>query len=223
MILFGQASELNLPMPISRLVLLLSIFVTACSAPVRAVTDYIQFKRGSTQSVVAKTQLNPAFKYLLVTLKGKSFLMARGAIEPSKDGAIEVWYSGSREVLRIQNGRIISAAGTPIEWSGVRLSQHPAWDSVDRPLKIERRRDVTPGYQVGLEDSLTVQPISQPTNSDFYGPIPRNLRWFIEDSTGTAALPSSRYAVSADNEVVYSEQCLSSSFCFSWQRWPTKF
>jgi hypothetical protein len=209
----------------SRLILLTVFLISACSAPVRAVTDYIQFKQGSRVSAIAKSPLNPAYKYLLVTVDGKSFLMARGAIESSSDGPVEVWYSGNREVLKIQNGRIISATGTPVEWSNVLLSGQPEWSKVSSVTTMKRRRDVMPGYHFGITDSLSIFPVVTPSHSAFYGPMPSDVHWFKETYAGPEALPASRYAVriiGSSTEVIYSEQCLSKSLCFSWQRWPTQ-
>ena len=95
--------------------LLATLLLSSCSSPVQAVTDYIQFKRGASQANVAKTPLTPGFDYLLITVNRKSFLMARGGTELSPNGPIGIWYSGSREVMRLQNGRIIGASGTPVE------------------------------------------------------------------------------------------------------------
>lgn len=212
-------------MLIPRLLLIAPCCLTACSAPLVAVGDYVHFKKQTTQAAVAKAPLDPAFQYLLVTVGGKSFLMARGGMEPSPDGPVELWYTGNREVIRMQNGRIISAAGTPVEWSDVRLSSQPAWSGIAGPTRIERRRDVMPGYRFGLEDALTVAPIAPPARTAFYGAVPGDLHWFNEVSAGPYALPASRYAVRFDGnrtEVMYGEQCLSESFCFSWQRWPNR-
>lgn len=190
-----------------------------------AVSDYVHFKRQTTQAAVAKAPLDPAFQYLLVTVGGKSFLMTRGGVETASGGLVELWYTGDREVIRMQNGRIIAASGTPIEWSDVRLSVQPAWSGIAGPTHIERRRDVMPGYRFGLEDALTVAPIATPSHSAFYGQLPGDLHWFKEVSAGPYALPSSRYAVRFDGghtEVIYGEQCLSESLCFSWQRWPNR-
>jgi hypothetical protein len=188
-------------------------------------TDYVHFKRGASQASVAKTQLTPGFDYLLITVHRKSFLMARGGTESSPADPIEVWYSGSREVMRFQNGRIIGASGTPVEWTDVSLSVQPDWQKIRGPVEIQRRRDVSPGYHFGLHDVLTVQPIAAPSKNAFYGRLPAGLHWFSETSSGPYALPVSTYAVRFDgsrNEVIYGEQCLSESLCFSWQRWPNR-
>ncbi|MCY0389776.1 hypothetical protein OVY01_21780 [Robbsia sp. Bb-Pol-6] len=213
-------------MLIPRLLLIIApCFLTACSTPMYALNDYVHFKKQTTTAAVAKTPLNPAFQYLLVTIGGKSFLMARGGVENAPDGPVELWYSGSREVIRMQNGRIVAASGTPIEWSDVSLSAQPAWEDVTGPSRIERRRDVMPGYRFGLKDALTVAPVAAPSRTAFYGKLPGDLHWFTEVSAGPYALPTSRYAVRFDGsrtEVIYGEQCLAESFCFSWQRWPNR-
>lgn len=151
--------------------------------------------------------------------------MARGGTEPSPAGPIDVWYSGSREVMRLQNGRIIGASGTPVEWTDVSLSAQPDWQQIHGPVEIQRRRDVSPGYHFGLRDVLTVQPIAAPSKDAFYGRLPADLHWFSETGSGAYPLAVSKFAVRFDgsrNEVIYGEQCLSESLCFSWQRWPNR-
>ncbi|KKB64730.1 hypothetical protein WM40_04965 [Robbsia andropogonis] len=210
-------------MQIARLLVCATVLLGACSAPVTAVSDYIKFKRSSSQASVARTPLTKGYAYLLVTVQGKSFLMARGAQESAPGGTVDVWYSGAGEVLRLQNGRVLAASGTPVEWTDVRLSAQPDWQSIGADATLQRRRDESPGYHFGLMDQLTVTPIAAPHRSGFYGVPDPSLHWFRETSSGENALPASRYAVRFDgqtSEVVYGEQCLSRSLCFSWQRWP---
>ncbi|WP_347555458.1 hypothetical protein [Robbsia sp. KACC 23696] len=212
-------------MQIARLIVCSTVLLSACSAPVAAVSDYIKFKRSTSQAAVASTPLTKGYDYLLVTVQGKSFLMARGAEESAPDGPVGVWYSGAGEVLRLQNGRVLSASGTPVQWTDVRLSAQPNWQALGTEATLERRRDESPGYHFGLTDTLTVTPIAAPRRSHFYGTPDASLHWFREVSSGNNALPSSLYAVRFDgqnSEVVYGEQCLSRSLCFSWQRWPNR-
>jgi hypothetical protein len=175
--------------------------------------------------------LSPEFAYLRLVNEGRVGYLARGAVEQSPDGAVEVWYSADREVLKIQNGRILAALGTSTEWRGVSNSSIPSWESVVQKgaQSWTRVRDVMPGYRLGVVDRLTVEHIPPPTRVSFIGMNLAELTWFSEiqqQSTTRRSdldLPKSIYAVDLTQPqapVVYSEQCLDIKLCISWQRWP---
>jgi hypothetical protein len=174
-------------------------------------------------------------QFLRVTRGGREALMALGYVEPHPDGPIEVWYSGLREVLRLQNGRVVGAVGMTEEWREARLPPLPQWQNLsDHPQDIRwrRQRDVFPGYRMGVEDDLLLRPIDAPRDTQLQGLRADDLRWFEETRFNTAAaprpphldLPPARYALSmkAPSRVVYAEQCLSRTLCFTWQRWPVE-
>lgn len=191
---------------------------------------------------VDQTPLNPNFRYLRVTTRqGRRALLVLGYIDEHPAGPIEVWYSGERETLRLQNGRLVAATGMPIEWRNVNLPSLPAWSDVhasNGPYRWVRSRDVMPGYRYGVQDVLTLHPIESPAFSAIRGLQPQRLLWFQERNelfesaplamlggtlTPEVALPPARYAVMRDGAggvVVYAEQCLTSDFCITWQRWP---
>lgn len=174
--------------------------------------------------------LNPAFAYLRVTTGKRTAFLALGYVEPHLQGPVEVWYSAEREMIRLQHGRLIGAAGTLTEWREVRMPVLPSWRALaDRGgvYSWQRTRDVMPGYQFNVVDTLQLRVIAPPLRHQLVGIVPASLTWFEESVTaaagrGDGALPPARYAVefSGDSErVVYAEQCLSAEFCFSWQRW----
>lgn len=160
----------------------------------------------------------------MVTLRGHAFLMARIAVEQSPQGPVDVYYSGAGEIIRLLNGRVVGATGTPVQWLDVKLEQVPNWDAAS--AEYRRRRDVQPNYRFGLTDTVSVQEISAPSRTQFFGPVPAGVTWFVERSSGDGALPNARFAVMRGAEtgkvtVIYGEQCLDRALCFSWQRWPT--
>ncbi|MDX1376726.1 MAG: YjbF family lipoprotein, partial [Burkholderiales bacterium] len=176
--------------------------------------------------------LDPRFRYLRVTIDGRTALLALGYVDPHPLGPVEVWYSAEREVIRLQNGRLAGASGLPTEWRRVALDAAPGWAaavSASGALEWTRRRDVMPGYRYGVEDRLTLSRISPPEDSRFAGKGSRNLIWFEEtlapDARGEVALPPARYALdprAAGDPVVYGEACLAKDLCFAWQRWPAE-
>jgi len=175
-------------------------------------------------------QLNPNFRYLRVTIGGRVVLLALGYLDSHRQGTIEVWYSAEREVVRLQNGRVVGAVGLTTEWRNVVLPDLPEWSklaSTAEPFHWARTRDVMPGYRYGLRDSLSLRSVPVPGKTALQGLDARNLAWFEErfngDGSSQTALPTARYAVQIAGEqgvVVYGEQCLSPQMCFTWQRWP---
>jgi hypothetical protein len=184
----------------------------------------------------ATTPLDPNFAYLRVTRGSHSGLLWRGSTEQARDGLIEVYYSGSGEVVRLQNGRIVGALGLTTEWRRVSVSGAPDWRtaaSSGEAVRLTRVRDVMPGYQTDIRDDLVLKAVSPPQRSAIRGVEPQTLTWFEETAPrrslfalGSDArelpLPPARYAVDlagAQETVVYAEQCLAPDLCFTWQRW----
>ena len=149
-----------------------------------------------------------------------------GNTEQNGQGPIEVFYSGAGEVVRLQNGRITSAIGFPTEWRKVQWPQLPPWAAIARTsdeITFQRTRDVMPGYRTGTLDELTLRAIPPPKRSALRVIEPEKLMWFEERLRKPGdTLPPAKYAVQIDGEketVVYSELCLATDFCFTWQRW----
>ena len=183
-----------------------------------------QMWRGSASADDAA--IDPRYRYLRVTLEGRVAVLALGFLDAHPRGPIEVWYSSGREVLRLQNGRLIGASGMPVEWREVRLPDLPPWPALaaaGKPYSWERVRDVMPGYRYGVRDALTLSVAPAPPASDLRGMDPQRLVWFEEradpGAAGIEALPPARYAVEGET-AVYGEQCIAPNWCFSWQRWP---
>jgi len=168
-------------------------------------------------------RLDPDFKFLrVVTKDGREIFLALGNI----DNGTQVWYSATREVLRLRDGRIAGASGLFTEWRNVVLPEFPSWASLSSlqiAYKWTRVRDVMPGYQYGIRDQLLLHKVAAPKSSELTGISPDTLIWFEEDDTTSQAdtLPPARYALDPiTHEVVYGDTCLSTTTCFSWQRWP---
>ena len=222
---------------------LLSLIVTlvGCASHGDAIlqTMKIAVERNIDPSDV-KGQLNPNFRYLRITIAGHATLVVLGYVDTDPQGPIEVWLSADREVLRLQNGRLIGAIGLATEWRSVILPRLPKWSEIARsqePLRWMRLRDVMPGYHFGLRDSMILRVISPPPKSALQGIDAGSLTWFEEQTEPTSSaglltiigiarpkepLPPARYAVdlhTPQESVVYSEQCLSERLCFTWQHW----
>ena len=215
--------------------------LVGCTAGANAIFNTVQSVAFSNGAAVDQAALNPNFRYLRVTIDGRVALLALGDIDSNSRGQVEVWYSAQREVLRLQDGRLIGAAGLITEWRNVEFADLPSWSSLKarkQSAEWTRTRDVMPGYRFGIRDPLVVTSTQAPASSSLSGIDPAKFTWFEErvgqvDEAGQYriialrnpddALPPSRYAVdySGSNPiVVYGEQCLKPTFCFSWQRWP---
>jgi group 4 capsule polysaccharide lipoprotein GfcB/YjbF len=203
--------------------------IGGCATSTNAIVQTMQSALGRGRGI-EDAKLNPDFRYLRVTIGGRVVLLALGYLDKHPQGTIEVWYSAEREVVRLQNGRLVGAAGLATEWRHVVLPEFPDWSvlaSGGAPLRWSRTRDVMPGYRYGLRDSLALQIVPPPPASALQGLDPKELTWFEErladESLPKTALPAARYAVQVAGKeaiVVYGEQCLAPQTCFTWQRWP---
>jgi hypothetical protein len=173
--------------------------------------------------------LDSRFHYLRLTVNGRVILLASGSLNIDAANALCVWYSSDREVLRLQNGRLVAVVGTISEWRNVRFPSLPTWGELaqsSQPLSWSRIRDVMPGYRYDVADDLVLQHIPAPKDSQMKHVDPNSLIWFQESMVRTSdreLLPVSRYAVvisKNSEQVVYGEQCVSKELCFSWQQWP---
>ena len=203
--------------------ILLGLTLTACGHT--PVTLTLSDALGMGQQVDA-TPLNPKLRYLRLTVQGRVILLVLGYKEPHALGPIETWYSAEGEVLRMQNGRILSTTGLEVDWRAVRHKEQPSWAYLleHNSLQFKREIDEMPGYRFGIEQRLSLYQIPTPNNALLKGLPPSDLRWFEEKVLDqNYGLPSARYGLQMEDgqpTVVYADQCLSKDFCFTWQIWP---
>lgn len=222
-------------------VLSLVVVLSGCSSAGNAILQTLPYAYGRNPSV-DNARLNPNFRYLRVTIGDRVALLALGNVDSHPQGPIEVWYSAEREVLRLQNGRLVGAVGLTTEWRNVLLPELPSWTAIaraDRGVRWARVRDVMPGYRFGVKDELSLRVVDVPQRSALQGLEPKRLTWFEErdepeargwlskllGNATDARLPAARYAVDFQGgreSVVYGEQCLAVGLCFAWQRWPVQ-
>lgn len=205
--------------------------LSACSSNMSAAWQTLREAVPGKRDLVA-TNLNPNFRYLRVTLDGRSVVVALGNVDGDPRNPVEVWYSGQREVLRLQGGRVVGATGTTTEWRQVKLTEFPAWSVIARggeAFRWTRTRDVMPGYRYGVREEMVVRAIPAPASTELVEIEPRQLAWFeerVERASGVdAPLSPARYAVDMQDgreRVVYAEQCLAADLCIAWQRWRDK-
>jgi hypothetical protein len=199
-----------------------------CTGGFGAMVDSLRYavSRGDRDPQV---RLDPRFDYLRVTADGRVLYLARGFTDAAAGTPVDVWYSTSREVIRIADGRIVGAVGATTEWRNVSLPPLPRWSVLAAAPEYRwvRERDAMPGYRFGINDSLIVRRTAPPARTALRNLDPQSLTWFEESTSRNASepLPPARYGVQISargEQVVYGEQCLDSKFCFTWQRWPAQ-
>ena len=204
--------------------------VGGCSSGSSAMLDAARLVyNGQT---AAQPDFNPAYRYLRTQVGDRTLFMVLGYIDQRPEGPVEVWYSGSGEIVRLLNGQLVGTTGLSTDWRNVRFTGLPAWPTPDATStsggsgqSYTRLRDLMPGYRFGIRDEIVRTPISPPPNTFLAGANPASLRWYEESSVSrpsTASLPAARFGISNSSgapRVVYSEQCLTSDFCMSFEQW----
>ena len=181
------------------------------------------FVRGAD---VKETKLDPKLRYLRVVAGGRESLMVLGYADAHPDGVIESWYSSAGEVIRLQNGRVISTSGLSVDWRSVRYTGLPDWTKLldKAPVEYVRERDEMPGYRFGIREKVSLFAVRPPDNARLVGLVPSQLHWFEESADSSpGGRPSARYGVrmaGGPASVVYGEQCLAAGLCIAWQTWP---
>jgi hypothetical protein len=175
------------------------------------------------------------YNYLRVEVEGHPpAMLVLGYLAPHPLGQIEVWYSGNRETIRTQNGRVVGSTGTVHDWHAVGFTPiPPAWSELPvQGATYNRKRDTMPGYRFGITEQIQLSawqglpPLKLPES------LPpakaQQYRWYRESATvvqgqGAAALPDAWFAWGMHRgveSIVYSEQCLAPDFCLKLQLWP---
>lgn len=211
------------------LALLIGVLLSGCETASDAALKTLREALWGAPPPPDSKNLDPRFNYLRVTEGKNVAFLAQGYVEPHPGGPIEIWYSATHQVLRLQQGRVVGLTGAYAEWQRVQLPADLAsWASLvrnDQVYEFERVRDLMPGYRYGVRDRLRLQPTAPPRRSALVAIAPESLAWFEEVMVATVGgemLPPARYAVAlpgGEGRVIYGEQCLSEKLCIAWQRW----
>jgi hypothetical protein len=183
----------------------------------------------------AQPVYNPSYRYLKTIVNGRTIYMVLGYVDKRAEGPVEVWYSSAGEVVKLLNGHLAGTTGLNTDWRDVRFSSLPSWQAstskattngANAPQQsYSRERDLMPRYRFGVRDDVVRTPIAAPKDSAISGTAAGSLQWYEERSVSRPAalsLPAARFAVSllsGTPQVVYSEQCISSDLCMSFERW----
>lgn len=192
-----------------------------CSSGSLAMLDTAKTLYGRSSTAEPQGSFNPQFTYLRTVLNGTVNYLVLGYVDQRPEGAVEVWYSSTGQVVKLLNGHLVGTGGLPVDWRDVRLSSFNAFDANG----FTRERDLMPGYRFGVRDTVTRVAIEPPASSKLAGVAPASLRWYEERAStlpADAALPPARFGMSQASGtpvVIYSEQCLSRDYCMSFERW----
>jgi hypothetical protein len=207
-------------------VLLLSIFLAGCetSPTLQSLKDLGKYFSPGSSTATAAPALNPAYRYLRIQTGKQVAYFARGYVDPLPEGKVEVWYSGGKEVLKLLDGRVVGMVGTATEWLSVKLISPPTWGDKLDGMEYERRLDISPGYRYGVRERLRLKRLPPPSDTKLAGLKSQDIVWYREVPVGPSAVPSALYGLMQEGDawrVVYSEVCLDTNLCFSWQRWKS--
>ncbi|WP_298602282.1 YjbF family lipoprotein [uncultured Limnohabitans sp.] len=189
----------------------------------------------SGEASILAAQTNPLYRHLRIEVQGRApALLVLGYVDPHPQGDIEVWYSAKREVIKTQNGRIVGTSGLEVDWRAVRFPEAPPlWTALQAEGRLyQRLRDEMPGHRYAIADHIELKPwlgsppITLPA-SLASAQARNDYHWFSETTLDSSAqpLPPSWFAWGLHRgqpTVVYSEQCLSATFCLKLQRWPVQ-
>jgi hypothetical protein len=183
---------------------------------------------------------DPRFRYLRIEVPGLTPAMwVLAYLDEHPMGGIEVWYSATNQVIKLQNGRVVATRGLAVDWPTVRfLSMPPAWaeftsGAYTPSAAWEREHDELPSYRFGVRERIVLQRAAQApalvNGGAFTTDQARQYAWFQETATPqggqSGAAVTNWYAWglhSGQQQVVYSVQCLKPDFCLRIQRWPVQ-
>lgn len=211
----------------------LLVLLSGCAAKPSVVSETLSavWKQSFSDELLgAKVDLR--YRYLRVEVQGGPLaIYVLAFIDKDPAGPIETWFSAKREVIKIQNGRIVGTSGLAIDWVSVRFpAVPPQWSDISSsPIAYVRERDLVPGYAFGLRDSMEVAPLQEIPSRRLPETLPMDVaqgyQWFqaIGHTSAGNTLPVEIFAWGrhrGGQTIVYSEQCLAPEYCLKLQRWP---
>ena len=191
------------------------------------------WKMAFASNKVDTSKFPKQFEYLLLYIRGKPAVMTLGkrTLTKTPQGEIvdEFWFTPDGEMLHTRDGRIHAMLGLPSEWRN-NQSTPPRWqDTLARTEATSwlRVRDEMPNYRYGISDKITTKALASPPKLDKIALelVPTQnpqIKW-VQDSVETTNNQGQRWEFTQvfaidQNQVVYSEQCISPVFCFQIQR-----
>lgn len=176
----------------------------------------------ATSLDVSRLTLDPNLSYLKLGVNGQEALLVLGYQTAEE----KIWFSSDRAIVKTKNGYLSGMQGFVTNWEVVSGPDLIKFPNLGLPTSYSRVRNVMPGYQYEVRESVLVTPLLSAPSS-----VPAELpgkpwRWFSEkvtsqygghkqvyDYPGLIALDVSKKPY----QVMYAQQCLKRDFCLSWQ------
>jgi Group 4 capsule polysaccharide lipoprotein gfcB, YjbF len=204
----------------------LAALLSACQS-VNGVNPVLDTGRLLFPSDDFSAHYKPGFEYMLVDHEGHKAAMALGWRQSDVPVVNEYWYSGQREMLHLQNGRLHTVVGMTQEVRA-QTPNVPTWQAIvdatantsgGGALVWSRTRDVQPHYRYGVVEYIISKHI-QPTKAQ-QALVAQPALWFEDqvkskNQDGKEWLYTELFAL-VNDRVVYSQQCVGPTLCLRLQ------
>jgi len=208
-----------------------SLGLSACTSMSDATYKTLKAAFGATPEMLGQANssqpINPAFRTMRITTAGTQATLVLGEIEQSPSGSIEVWFSAQREVIRIQDGRIVSTSGLRTNW--VRSDYKPIGTKNDLGGSWRLTRDIAPGWTYGLVIDIKRVAVSEMPRAlgKFFTPALQSksggVLWVSEspidpDLRSGQPWQTAYFARTVQGQVLAGYQCLDAELCLAWEK-----
>lgn len=210
------------------LLLVVSLGLSACASNFKAAYDMIQAVGSPDPYRFEQFEMMANLQYLEAHTVGAQAMMVLGYVTtPKQQPPVQTWYDSQRELLRLQNGFLISVTGvknsistTEYTWAtpnqqGIQL---PTGKTYSQPEQQIFNKTVALHFQEVPESSVkTSNSVLRKRLLDTSAQHSRQpLVWFQEVPQGNSKIPYSLHAFASNGSPVYGSQCLTSSMCVEW-------
>ena len=211
----------NLVLPLACMAL------SACASNFSAAYKMIQAVGTQNPNRFAQFEMKPNLQYLEAHAGGAQAMMVLGYTAiPQQQPPVQTWYDSERELLRLQNGFLVSVTGvnnaistTEYNWAepnnqGVQLPSSKTYSQPEQQIfnkTIQLSFQAVPETTISTKNSVLRKRLLQTVQ-----PNGQTLLWFQEIPKSSSEIPYSLYAFASNGSPVYGSQCLSPSACIEW-------
>lgn len=215
----------NLVLPLACMAL------SACASNLTAAYEMIQAVGTPNPNRFEQFDMNPNLQYLEAQTAGAQAMMVLGyTTTPQDEPPLQTWYDSQRELLRLQNGFLVSVTGvnnaissTEYTWGtpnnqAVRLPTSKTFSQPDQQIF---NKTALLSFQAMPETAIsTKNSVLRKRLLSTAQPNRPALLWFQEiQKPGEQAyidIPYSLYAFAPNGSPVYGSQCLTATACIEW-------
>ncbi|WP_138515876.1 YjbF family lipoprotein [Limnobacter alexandrii] len=207
--------------------LVASLGLSACASNFKAAYDMIQAVGSPSPYRFEQFEMNPNLQYLEAHTVGAQAMMVLGYVAtPKQQPPVQTWYDSQRELLRLQNGFLVSVTGvnnaistTEYTWAApnqqaVQLPTSKTYSQPDQQIfnkTVALRFQAVPESSVNTGNSVLRKRLLEAAQQ---GRQP--LVWFQEVPLPNSEIPYSLHAFASNGSPVYGSQCLTPSVCVEW-------